>query len=393
MSDITAWIEERKKRFPTKARAAEIAAGKLQRGEQQRAANQILREAQEKHKTEVRESQKQKTEGEKERKKGGNASEDAAAKSKRKVEKLRKQLEKEEKRIAKAEAKASKGRVDLSTEVGRTDVPALGKENKKRKQSDSSGSGDAKIRDANLVKPKLQEAASLMPDPLTPTSQPALADEERKSPHKALNADGALAQVNSSTGQEGDGPSFPDMDRLIQDSSVSLSDSSSGSSLTDSEDSTSSSGSSSNDDRDDEAPDETFTKQDEPERVAHPKRAKLKQICREFLHKGLCKRGSHCKYLHELPETRSRGAGSQEVKRAEGRTERVGLYQRVSRQVQRRILAVIRMLTCARVACGAGERARRPGNYGSHPSSRRTGAFRKGRVGSQWRGKGKLKAK
>lgn len=330
-SDIAAWIEERKKKFPTKARAAEIAEAKEQREEQQRATNRTRREAQEKHRAEVREIQKQKTEGEKQRNKGKTGPEDAAAKSKRKVEKLRKQLEKEEKRIAKAEAEASKNQVITYTNVGRTDMSVLGNENKKRKRSNSGGSGNAKIEDINLGKPKLQEAASIVPDPLTPTSQPALADEERNPPPKALNADGTPGHVNSSTGEEGDGPPLTDMDLSIQDSSILMSDSSSDC-TTDSEDVTSSSGSSSEDDSDDEAPDEASTKRTGPERVAPSTRARPKRICRDFLHRGLCKRGSRCKYLHQLPERGSHGAGRQGIKKAEGRKERVGLYQRLVEQ-------------------------------------------------------------
>ncbi len=250
--------------------------------------------------------------------------------------KLRKQLEKEERRIAKAEAKASKDKVESSAEAVETDASPLGNGNKKRKRSDSSGSGNAKVEDIDSVKPKLREAASIVPDPLTPTSQPALADEERFSPPKFRNADDGPRQISSSTGQEGDGPRFPDVDRLIHGSSVSQSDSSSESCSTESEENdTSSSGSSSDGDSDGAAPDEAPIKRDGSERVAPPKHAKPKQICRAFLSKGLCKRGNSCKYLHELPKRGSRGAGSEDVRRSEIRKERVGLYQRVSRHVQR----------------------------------------------------------
>ena len=248
------------------------------------------------------------------------------------MEKLRKQLEKEEKRIAKVEAKAYKDKLESNAEVDRRDRSFLDNKNKKRKRSDSSGSGESKIEDANLSKPKLQEATNIVADPLTPTSQPALADEEQSSPPKALYPDGAVFQANVSSGPEDDGPSSH-MDPPTQDASVSMSDLSSDSSSMNSEDTTSSSGSSSDDDSDEEAPDEASTKRNRPEKVAPPKRANPKQICRGFLHKGLCKRGIRCKYLHVLPERGSRGAGSQEVKRGEGRKERVGLYQRVSRQV------------------------------------------------------------
>lgn len=297
------------------------------------------------HRTEVRKRKSWKTDGEKQQKRAENAPEDATAKAKRKVEKLRLQLEKEERRIAKAEAQASKDKLENSAEVERLDASAPGNDKRKRKRSDSGELKDAKIEDANSVKPKPQEAVSMGSDPLTPTSQPALADEEGKPSAKVVNANSAPGQFDSSTGQEGDGPSFPDTDRSIHDSTFSQSDLSSESSLTESEDDTSSSGSSSDSDSDDGAPNETSTKRNGPERVAPPKRARPKQICRAFLQKGLCKRGSFCKYLHELPERGSRGAGFQDVKRGEGREKRVGLYQRVSHHVQRKISAITLVLT------------------------------------------------
>lgn len=327
MSDITAWIEERKKRYPTKARAAEIAEVRRQCNTQQRAAGQSLREGQEKHRGAVRKGDRQRTEGAKQQTKAGTASEDAAGKSKRKVEKLRKQLEKEERRIAKAEATACKYEVECIAEAGQADVPALDNCSKKRKRSVSGGSGNVTSEDTNLMEPKPHEAASTVPDPLTPTSEPAVAEEERYPLPKALNAG---VQVISSSGQEEIKASVPDSSQSVHDSSISASDSSSNSSSMDSEDDTSSSGSSSDCDSSDGAPDETLTKRGVPERVAPPKRAKPKQMCRAFLHRGICKRRSHCKYLHHLPDRGARGAVSQEGKRAEGSKGRVGLYQRVS---------------------------------------------------------------
>ena len=310
---------------------AEIAEGKRQRGIQQRATDQVSREAQEERRSEVQKRKRRKMEADKQQNKGGKPSEDAAAKSKRKVEKLRKQLEKEEKRIAKAEANASRDKVEHSTEASKMDMSALSNEDKKRKRSDSGGSGNATIGDNHLMKPKLQEAATVVPDPLTPTSQPALADEERGPLPAALNTAG---QVNSSTGQEDDKPSFPDLTRSMHDSSVSESDSSADSSSTESEDSTSSSGSSSEGDGDEGAPDKSSAKREGLEMVAPPKRANPGQICRAFLHKGLCKRGSCCKYLHELPARGSRAVVSEEVKRSEEKNGRVGLYRRVSVHIQ-----------------------------------------------------------
>ena len=206
-------------------------------------------------------------------------------------------------------------------------MSAPGNENGRRKRSGSGGSGNATIENSNPMEPKLQEAASIVPDPLTPTSQPAGADEEQYPLPEALSPDD---QVNSSTGREDDEAASSNRDRSIHDSSISTSTSSSDSASPDSDDSTSSSGSSSEGNSDDGAPEETFTERDRPERVAPPKRANFKQICRAFLHEGHCKRGSCCKYLHELPDRGRRGVMSQEIKKPRGRKERVGLYQRVS---------------------------------------------------------------
>ena len=268
--------------------------------------------------------------GEKQGKKAEIATEDAAAKSKRKVERLRKQLEKEEKRVAKAEAKASKNKVESSTTLIATDESAQDHESRKSERSKSGRSGRIKVEENNTTKPKLQEAKNMVPDPLTPTSEPALAEEEQNSPPRALNAHGSLAQVNPSTRQDGDENPVGDTERSIDDSSVSKSDWSSESSLADSEARTSSSGSSSDGNSDDGAGDKTFTTRERPERVASLQRTEPKQICRAFLQSGRCKRGNNCKYLHELPERRSRGRGGQEVHGAGGRKERIGLYQRVS---------------------------------------------------------------
>ena len=333
-SDITAWIEERKKNFPTRARAAELAKAKRQCNDQQRAAHQLPQQTQEKDKSEVRKGKRQNTEAGKQQKRVGTPSEDVAARSKRKIEKLRRQLEKEEKRIADAEAHASKDEVEHTMRMGNIDVSALDDEDKERKRSGSRGYGNVEIEDTSQMKLKHQEPASMVPDPLTPTSQPALADDEQYLLPKALNADD---HVNSSTGQVDDEASAFQLDRSTYESSFTTSESGSDSTSTDSEDSTSSSSSSSEGHSDDGTPDEIPIKRNRPERVALPKRGKPKQICRAFLHKSSCRRGSGCKFLHELPERDRRKVVSQEVKRAKGRKERVGLYQRVSHHAQLQI--------------------------------------------------------
>ena len=312
-----------------------MAQAKRQCSNQQRTAHQVPQITQEKPKSEVRKRKRQNTEADKHQKRVGTPSEDAAARSKRKIEKLRKQLEKEENRIAKAQAHASKDKMNPKPEMANTNVSDLDNEDKEKKRSGSRKSSGVGIDDTNQIQPKLQEAATMVPDPLTPTSQPASADEEQYPPPKALNA---VDHVNSSTGQDDDEASASQLERSVYESSISISESGSDSTLTDSEDSTSSSGSSSEGNSDDGGPDETSVTRDRPERVAPLNRGKSKQICREFLHRGSCKRGSCCKYLHELPERGRREVISQEARRAKRRKERVGLYQRVSHHARLIIL-------------------------------------------------------
>lgn len=112
-ADIAAWIQERKNRFPTKARMEEQKENQRQLKASQQAKRQALKESN-KSKELAKPMEKQKPttnfKGEAESKDGekGCIVTAEAAKSKSKLEKLRKELRKQEKRIAKAEAKASR---------------------------------------------------------------------------------------------------------------------------------------------------------------------------------------------------------------------------------------------------------------------------------------------
>lgn len=370
-SDIASWVEERKKRYPTKARAVEAAERKRQRDEAQKAAHQARREIQLQQKAETKENQEHKVEVEQKRKHPREKSEDVAAKAKRKVEKLRRQLEKEEKRAAKAEARVAKQKNgDLAD--GGEEQAAPGKYGpKKRKRTTSDGSETARLVDVpkaetvqtglaistndsedisnvvdlhnldNINKPlkndstftdapqKVQASSNSAQDPLTPMSQPPAPDDVLEPQHPPSSISNAPEIVNA--GHEG--IVAKNTDQVIPDLSVSKSDSSSEFSSTNSEDFTSSSGSSSSDsegDSDIGAPDQASTRRDGPERLPPPKRIRSGKICRDFLKSGRCKRGESCQYRHELPERGSRNAGRKEDKKTQGRTERVGLHQRVS---------------------------------------------------------------
>lgn len=372
-SDISAWIEERRKRFPTKARAAEALERKKQQRDAQQAANQARKEAQERKKAEDKEKQRQKYEVEQKRKEPMEGSEDVAAKAQRKVEKLRKRLEKEERRAARAMAKAAKSEnLDQGPQIIEK-ASSHSDRDKKRKRSESVNSSS---RVSEGAKPKQETSGVLenthasgaeslgvtqcqgkssepsnhdlasdaqdgrnqgsinaIPDPLTPMSQPSEPDEsanpktplfdlqtspdDKADTFKIDNKDAKAPHVNS--------------DQAVSGPGASISSSSSDISSTDPEDFTSSSGSSSSgSESDDDAPDQASSKRTGPEKVPPPKRTKPKAICNFFLKNGRCKWGDRCQYKHELPERGSRDTRREEVQRSEKKTERVGLHQRVS---------------------------------------------------------------
>lgn len=112
-ADIAAWIQERKNRFPTKARIEEQKENQRQLKASQQAKRQALKESNKpkqllKPMEEQKPTTKVKEEAESKDGEIGCVVTTEAAKSKAKLEKLRKELRKQEKRIAKAEAKASR---------------------------------------------------------------------------------------------------------------------------------------------------------------------------------------------------------------------------------------------------------------------------------------------
>ncbi len=299
-------------------------------------------------------------------------SKNAVAKAKSKVEKLRRQLEKQEKRIAKAEAKASKANTNhdkdeqsslqnhVDTEgkpVGNSvsangttvdgasqvalDVISFGK----TEEASSFVEEDAsKIKmevdevskttvKSEVIEEKIIETRTGVPDPLTPTSQPSLPDRDLMQtnlqqssipgefsaladPHGKPLVNGCIPE----NGEKVEESSLPVSATTSDDSDLSLSTDS------DSEDSTSSSGSSSDNDAPETAPSTRVA----PNRVPPPKKPKQKAICRDFLKSGRCRRGDACPFRHELPERGSQAANrKKDGKKAEVKTERKGLYQRV----------------------------------------------------------------
>ena len=360
-SDIAAWIAERKKRYPTKARIKEAAEQKRQLQDAQRAANEARREKQEKRKAEIKDRQKLDDLNE------------AAQKAKLKAEKLRRQLKKEEKRIARAEAEAAKAKNEATAVTSSKVTSNQGTESKKRKRegsvvSTASGiangrnevkveSMDSKIAGDSLVQDEVVKSGTpdQTPDQTSATAEPStLATEALVDPVQPTDAPSATIpdlplseETHAPVPEVGNKSTLPEGSHKSantdEDDSMSMSNSSSDT-LSDDDNDTSSIGSSSdgndndNDDDDDddaEAPDEAPSPSNGPLRVPPPKREKPKtMICKAFLQKGHCKRGDACKYRHQLPKRGNKSAAN--VKEREGKEgngneggKRIGLYQRV----------------------------------------------------------------
>ena len=295
------------------------------------------------------------------------------SKAKSKMERLRRQLEKEEKRIAKAEAKASKakGRRQKSDRTSSQDLAGPRRE-EANEGADVNGTNvdepsqvqveppapakteglplllqedvsnpNIKLEEVpntiiapEVVEEKNIETQGMVPDPLTPTSQPSIPDGDLI--QKSISQPLAIPEIPTSTDTHTQAPindMLQQFDEQMDNSSLSTTTTTSDASDlsisadSDSEDFTSSSGSSS----DGDAPEITPSTRTGPDRVPPPqKNNKQKALCRNFLKGGRCKHGDACTYRHELPERGSQATKKgKEGKKAEVKTERKGLYQRV----------------------------------------------------------------
>ncbi|KAL8821496.1 MAG: hypothetical protein Q9223_000462 [Gallowayella weberi] len=296
--DIASWIEERKKRFPTAARKAENEERlRRLRDEQEEKRKQALKEA--------KLLERQKKTLEKDKQAQEKDKQEAAAKAKLKVEKLRQKLKKEERRIAKAEAKSLK----------RSASPDAGEESAskaKRRRSKSDLALDHVEKDAHVpteIKltsvsqvtepsranetngsffdtsniPEKGEAgpSNPIPDPLTPTSQPAVPDQEGKEQPKP---DTAMSKKKE---EEETGATDSASSSDVSVSSEDLSD--------DEDDDTSTGGSSSSSgtDSDAEGPDNVSSHRRGPGKVPPPKRLVEQELEKERQEKSKIQQHEH----------------------------------------------------------------------------------------------------
>ena len=332
-TDIAAWIEERKKRFPTRERIEDRKKeSEARKAEVQKQREEVFQQRQAAKEKMDRERQVSvvKNEPAKEDQVVNTAPpgvKDATAKFRAKAEKLRKKLEKEERRIARAESKAS-AQIGLSKADApdQNPVSTLSRdrttENKKDQNEDSLHNYRTEPSEGISLDTLIAQQAALPDEPRI--IMPTPPTEGSPVEHSLHESDQHIDVKKSSNNDK-----EVAITSLASSSSVHEDEtSSSGSSLDSDLDSGSGSDS---DSASDSAPDEITAKRTAPERVDPPKRAKKPALCKAFVQSGRCRFGEKCRYKHELPE---RGAGSKSEKDGQKapqeRGVRKGLYQVVS---------------------------------------------------------------
>ena len=263
--EIAAWISERKKRFPTQARA-----------EEKRKAMEEAKKAREEALKQKREARKQETTKrphkdaqERQQQRAPGDPVDAVAKATEKADKLRRKLEREQKRVAKAEADAERARLK---------VEELRKE--------STG-----LREDGDVSQGTQPSA-------TPAGH--VSGEPAKSVDNMEAAEATDITGDSDwTSSSGSDESSSDSDSVEDEDA----------------------------DSDGSAPEELTSRREGPEKVPPPPRTNVKKrVCRHFARNGRCLRGDDCNFLHELPERKAKAKPAVLQQKEKGRK---GLLQMV----------------------------------------------------------------
>lgn len=258
--EIAAWIAERKKRFPTRAKAEEK---KKAIEEAKKAREEALKQKREARNQDTKRPQKGGRGQEQQRDASGNPV-DAAAKATQKADKLRRKLLREQKRVAKAEADAEQARLKVE-ELQKGSTASTGPATEPQETTQSP---------ATAAEPVSGEGHEPLKPATTPLTETQLDD----------------AEISSS---------FDTSDGSDWTSSSGSEDTSSGSEESDDDD---------DDGNDsDSAPEEMSSRREGPERVPPPPRDNIKKrVCRHFARNGRCLRGDKCNFLHETPERKTK---------------------------------------------------------------------------------------
>ncbi|EZF71225.1 hypothetical protein H105_06630 [Trichophyton soudanense CBS 452.61] len=319
-AEVQAWIEERKRRFPTQARIEERKkeeearkAAKRQKDEEMRKqreeAKKKREEERKKREAEAAEAkkakgkEKQKQQQQQQQQKKGDAS-DVAARAKMRADKLREKLARQERKLAQAEAAAAKQQAAAEAEAeasARAGTAAAAGQPEAGGQARVKLGGDEAVASTTTT-PSLPTATAIAPQDHTPVAAGAT---------KTLTPD----LGNQASGADDDSGS----DSTTSSEGESESESESGSNS----DSESDSGS---------EPEQTSSRRQGPDRVPPRRR------CHQFARTGQCRHGSSCTFLHEKknqgqPKEKDRPREQQQQQQRKGDKPRAGrksLYERAA---------------------------------------------------------------
>ena len=340
-SELAAWLAERKKRYPTRARAEEEKARKSKQREEAR-LERIAKLEQERKEKEEHSAQfaRLKAEESIERRRDKQwqslrQGEELSREEKAiiKADKLRRKYEKAQEKVARLTARIS------SPEVKMEDIPK---------------SASMALRETTIDDLKVAEHAATGHDiealltPVSQTHSPILASkagisdlsESKAALELAVEARDQHSDTLSEVSSSSDSNSLDFSDSILSDSD---SDEISEESSDDEEESSDS----------DAPPRELSSKVLPSEPVDYPKppppRQVKNELCKSYLRNGRCPFQSRCRYKHELPP---RGAQQKVEQKQEARSRkkispepvapRLNLYQRVSR----RSSSLLRLLNC-----------------------------------------------
>ena len=311
-AEIAAWIAERKRRYPTQAKAD---AAKKEAAEKKRKWAEVKKQREEAAKAKRLDREKQQQEElrlkalepkkrkdvDKEQKMAerDEAEEDEshaikAKKARIKADKLRLRAEKAELKVLEAEAEARKARKRRASQQSST--PS--REEAKAQEILNTDADSAIILEDNDY-----DRAGEADDAEGETTGDIQQDIKKMAMNEAKSLS-ASKDKDDDEGQISNPPAHSPVSPLsLSDSSV-LSDTESTSPPASS---TSSSDASSDSDSDsDSGPEQTTSKRLEPTRVPPPPRRQpinTQHLCRSLLATGHCKRGAECSYSHDLPDT------------------------------------------------------------------------------------------
>ena len=358
-AEIAAWIEERKRRYPTQARVTEAVERKRKLREADRIAREERKAISSRKRMVSQELSKQ------EREKKSKKKQKDVANERSKAEKLRRDLEKAQRRLASFEARTASAHTVVVQDSeqpasARVECPRIEAVDPMRVMIYNSESGPDKVPATEdrpfsggqtlsyLTAPR-EEADNTVSNSQPLDTKPHQLAKTRSDSQASIsqrperNTDSSCSSVLvPSITKPPAADCTPDTtqyqklgiddDGVTNDIDSSTSNTSSDSETDSESEDTSSSGSSSSGSVPSESSVNCKVPSSNP--VVRPSRSKA--ICHAFLKNGRCHRGDQCRYRHELPE---RGSGArapnQEGKKKGGKFRaeekpRISLYQRVS---------------------------------------------------------------